>query len=377
MSKSLVIALAGGGTGGHVYPGLALAASLRALDPSVSLVWFGTPGRMEERVVPAHGIPLVLLDVAFLKGRRGVALLSAAARLGPSALQAVRALRKHGVQAVVGLGGFVSGPVCAAARLLGIPVFLLEQNARTGLTNRAVSRLATRVYASFPDTFPWLPASRVRVWGNPIRGALLAAKQVSQQELQGPLRILIVGGSQGARSLNERLPAVLDTLWTAGASLSIRHIAGSGNEEKVAHIWESLGRIVQVDAYVEDMAAAYAGADLVIARAGATTIAELTCLGLPAVYIPFPFAADDHQTANAASVVAAGGGWCIADAKIESDEAFATLRLALQPAALRRAGVAAASLGRPDAGRQIARDILHVLDGAMGRSRFSDPPPET
>ena len=358
-----VILMAGGGTGGHVYPGVALARELEA-QASVAIEWVGAPGRVESWAVPNAGYPITFLDVEFIKGRRGVALLKALARLPAALFRAWRLLRTRRPVAVVGLGGFVSGPVCLIAGLTGRRVYLLEQNARPGLTNRVNGRLARMVFATFEASRAWFPAGRVRVEGNPIRRELMDkvaehAHDGSSSTTAAPIRVLVVGGSQGSLTLNREVPARLQELAGAGLQLEIRHASGKGRLAEVLPHYEGLPWPVEVVEYIDDMAAAYAWADLLICRAGATTISELTAVGLPALYVPFPFAADDHQRANARAVVDAGGGWMLSDEELASPEASRTFAEILgDREMLARVGLQARALGRVDAGPKIAAYIL-------------------
>lgn len=361
-NPATTILFAGGGTGGHVFPGLALAAELQRARPDLAIEWVGTRGRVEERAVPAEGYPLHFIDVSFLKGRRGKALLKAVFALPKAGMEAVSLVRRLSPAAVIGLGGFVSGPVCVAAALLGIPVYLLEQNARPGITNRWVARVAEQIYATFPESRAWFPASRLTVAGNPIRPALLERAHRPVAELTRPLHVLVVGGSQGARVLNERMPALALALTEAGVSAEYRHAAGRGHEESTRAAWQRSGMTAQVDAFIDDMSSAYAWADLLICRAGATTISELTALGIPALYVPFPQAADDHQTANARSVVDAGGGLMVSDAEFGGAACVTMLAdLLKSPAALNAMSERARALGQPAAGARISEDILQRL----------------
>ena len=378
--------MAGGGTGGHVYPGVALARELEdAADASIC--WVGTEGRVESFAVPRAGYPIEYLRVEFLKGRRGLALLGALAGMPRALWQALRLVGRVRPDAVVGLGGFVSGPVCLAAALRGVPVFLLEQNATPGLTTRLNARVARRVFATFPESREHLPAQKVEVMGNPIRRELLVeAARAKARRLEAAdaepgssaagaagmangapdddavVRVLVVGGSQGSLTLNEHAPRVLRELARRGVALRVRHASGRGRTAEVAPRYEGAPFPVQVDEYIDDMAAAYADADLLICRAGATTISELTALGLPALYVPFPFAADDHQTANARSVVDAGGGWMCTDAELATDKPVALLEEVLgDRSRLEAASQAARTLGRPHAAAGIAERIRDLL----------------
>ncbi len=365
MAKSATIMLAGGGTGGHVYPGLALAEALVALQPEVRIVWVGSSDRMEARVVPAAGHPFEPLTLGFLKGTSGMKRLSSLAKLPFAAVRVLQLFARYRPAAVVGLGGYVAGPPCLIGALLGRPVFLLEQNAIPGRTNRFLARFCRRVFATFAQASAYFPAGRVEVAGNPLRGAVLEiAARGRTTAPDGPLRLLVVGGSQGARSLNEGLPQVFGLLRKAGVSLSITHVSGSGAADKVRRAYEAAGAEATVVEYVDGMAATYAQTDLVVCRAGATTISELTAIGLPAVYLPFPAAADDHQTHNARAVVDAGGGLMVTDAALLADPAAfaAQLRTLVEDrAALSVMGANARTIGRPEAAREVARAILTAI----------------
>ncbi len=357
------VVFAGGGTGGHVYPGLALLSAIRELVPDASFHWIGTRGRVEERAVPRAGIDLAFLDVSFLKGRRGLGLARAASTIPRAMAQAAGHLRTWKADMVIGLGGFVSGPVCVAAAMMGIPVFILEQNAQPGMTNRAAGRLARHAYVCFEQAVQFFPEGRATVAGNPVRKELMElAERTGDRTVSSPPRVLIFGGSQGARVLNEGAPEVFGRLHAQGLAVDVWHISGPGAAESVTAAWAGTPLPARVDGYVDDMGAAYAWADLVVCRAGATTIAELTALGLPALYVPFPHAADDHQSANARAVVQAGGGLMVSDDEFVSGRAERLLSNALRnPEVLQRMGQQARMLGRPDAGRWIARDILEKV----------------
>lgn len=362
MSAKPTVIMAGGGTGGHVYPGLALARELER-QGDVQIRWVGTEDRVEAWAVPNAGYPIEFLDVQFLKGRRGLARLAALLRLPKAFWDAFRILRRHKPKAVVGLGGFVSGPLCLVAGLMRTKVYLLEQNAHAGLTNRVNGKVATKIFATFPESKQYFPPHKVEVLGNPIRRELLEAFEARAETTGGeqgeaPLRILVVGGSQGSLTLNTKLPKQFQALAQEGHTVEVRHASGRGRRDEVLPHYEEATFDVTVTEYIDDMAEAYAWADLLVCRAGATTISELTSVGLPALYIPFPFAADDHQTANARSVVEAGGGWMVADDRVGEREGLDTLRDILRDrGALERVAEHARALGRADAGEAIAAQI--------------------
>lgn len=369
MPRTIVIA--GGGTGGHIFPGMALREALLALDPALHFVWIGTPDRLEARVVPAAGIAFEPLEVSFLKGRHGADRLRALARLPGALAGAARLLARHRPIAVVGLGGFAAGPACAAALMRGTPLFLLEQNAMPGMVTRLLARRARAVFTVFEAAERHLPGANVRALGNPVRAGVLAGQETRASVEKGPVRVLVVGGSQGARVFNEEMPVLAKALTRAGIALEIRHSAGRGNADGTRARYAALDVEAQVDAFIDDMAAAYAWADLVVARAGATTISELTAIGKPALYVPFPHAADDHQTANALAVVEAGGGVMVTDEEFRGERAERLLTpLLADRRVLLRMGDAARALGRAEAGDAIARELLALVeDDGRGERR--------
>ncbi len=360
MPDSRTILITGGGTGGHVNPGLALAAELVARDASVRIVWVGTRGRVEETAVPKAGLPIEFIDVAFLKGRRGLALLGAAARLPGAGVQALKLLRKHKPVAVIGVGGFASGPMCAAAATFGIPTFVLEQNSVPGVTNRALARVADTVYASFESARGSFGNALVKTFGNPIRTALV--KDAHRRRPARPPHVLVLGGSQGAKVLNENAPKLIAGLHAAGCRVNVTHSAGPDRAVDVAAAYEAAGVKATVLPYIDDMAAALSATDFVVTRAGATTVCELTAVGLPALFVPFAAAADDHQTHNALTVVEAGGGVMVSESDFAGDRPLRLLLpLLTHPEVLDRMASAAKRCGRPDAGPRIAADILEQI----------------
>jgi len=288
-----------GGTGGHVIPALSLADALAA--QGVQVAWLGSPRGIENRLVPAAGIPLHHIAVSGLRGNGLAGWLQAPYRLVRAVWQARGVLRDVDPQLVVGLGGFASGPGGLAAWLTRRPLVIHEQNAVAGLTNRALARLARRVYAAFPQAFP----GRAEVVGNPVRDeiARLGEAPKSADAMAGRcLRVLVVGGSLGAQALNERLPEALARL-PEGQRPAVRHQAGRDKDAATFERYLTHGVTADVTAFIDDMAGAYAWADLVICRAGALTVAELAAAAKPALFVPYPHAVDDHQTANARALV--------------------------------------------------------------------------
>lgn len=291
-----------GGTGGHVIPALSLAQALQA--EGMEAHWLGSPRGIENRLVPAAELPLHRVSVAGLRGNGLVGWLKAPFNLTRAVWQAMRIIRQLDPVLVVGLGGFASGPGGLAAWLLRRPLVIHEQNAVAGLTNRVLSRLAKRTYAAFFDAF----GKRGVVVGNPVRSniAALGATPRDAATLQERrLRVLVVGGSLGAQALNQRLPEAL-TVLPAERRPEIRHQAGRDKDLTTRAAYAAQGIDADVSAFIDDMATAYEWADLVVCRAGALTVAELAAAAKPALFVPFPHAVDDHQTANASALVEAG-----------------------------------------------------------------------
>lgn len=355
MSERPVMILAGG-TGGHIFPALAVAEVLRAR--AVPVVWLGTRTGLEARVVPAARIPMDWLDVGGLRGKGAGGWLRAPWTLTRALRQAMRALRARRPRSVLGMGGYVAGPGGVAARLLGIPLVVHEQNSVPGLTNKLLARIARRVLTGFDGAL----GQRSVFVGNPVREAIAALPDPDQRYRgrEDALRLLVLGGSLGARALNETVPAALATL-PVESRPEIRHQAGSRTLDLAREHYARHAVTADVSAFIDDMAEAYAWADLVICRAGALTVAELAAAGVPAVFVPFPHAVDDHQTTNARYLA-------------DADAARVIQESALSPAVLGRllaellAGRAellamarrARALGRPDAAARVADVCLEV-----------------
>lgn len=285
-----------GGTGGHVFPALAVAQALRERGHDVT--WIGTAEGLEARVVPARGFPLDFIRVKGLRSSGILRLVSAPIVVVRAMWQAMRVLRRRQPALVIGMGGFVSGPGGLVARLLGLPLVIHEQNAVAGLTNRLLARVSTRILAAFPGTFPH--ARQSVVTGNPVRSEItnLEAPAVRFALRQGPLRVLVMGGSLGALALNEILPEAIASM-PADKRPKVRHQAGRGKAEATRAAYGTAGVAAEVMEFIDDVAEAFGWADVVICRAGALTVSELAAAGVGSVLVPYPFAVDDHQTANA------------------------------------------------------------------------------
>ena len=300
LATSCRVMIMAGGTGGHVFPALAVADQLRAANASVA--WLGTQRGIESELVPAAGITLNCIDIEGIRGRGPSALLKAPLLLWRSIRQALTVLSDFQPQVVLGMGGFASGPGAVAARLKGIPIVIHEQNSVAGTTNKLVSRIARRVMQGFPGA---LPAGE---WcGNPVRPSIanLAAPQQRLADREGPARLLVLGGSRGALAINKMLPAAL-ALIEPSQRPQVRHQAGKLHCAETLALYDTAGVSADVLPFIAEMDEAYGWADFAICRAGALTVAELTSAGLGSLLIPFPFAIDDHQTVNGQLLVDQG-----------------------------------------------------------------------
>jgi UDP-N-acetylglucosamine--N-acetylmuramyl-(pentapeptide) pyrophosphoryl-undecaprenol N-acetylglucosamine transferase len=296
------ILIMAGGTGGHVFPALAVAHYLRERGHEVS--WLGTRRGMEAELVPAHGFEIDYISIAGLRGNGLLGWLAAPLRVSRALVQALGVMRRRRPQAVLGMGGFVTGPGGVAAKLSGRPLLIHEQNAIAGLTNRLLSRIANQVLEAFPNTFAGVKVAQT---GNPVRTdiAALAAPEQRLATHQGPLRLLVVGGSLGALALNEMVPQAL-ALIPEQQRPAVRHQSGKRHLEVTQGAYAQAGVDGEVMPFIDDMAAHYEWADLVICRAGALTVSELALAGVASILVPFPYAVDDHQSANGGYLVAEG-----------------------------------------------------------------------
>ena len=346
-----------GGTGGHVFPALAVAHELAARGWQVS--WLGTPDSFESRVVPSQGFELDTIAAHRLRGQGLVQALLAPLYLVRAMLQAWQVLRRRRPQVVLGMGGFVTGPGGLVSRVLRLPLVIHEQNAIPGLTNRWLARIATRVLEAFPGSFPM--AVRAQATGNPVRNDIASLPQPMAIETDRPLHLLVMGGSLGAQALNETLPGALAEI-VAPQRPQVRHQAGRGKAESTRAAYQAHAVNAEVSEFVDDMAAAYRWADLVICRAGALTIAELMAAGRAAVLVPYPFAVDDHQTVNARFLTDKGAARLLPQSELTTERLAALLRGLLgDRAELHALGQAAHRLARRDATRRVADVCEEVL----------------
>lgn len=362
--SSTVLVMAGG-TGGHVFPALALARLLR--ERALHVVWLGTRRGLEARVVPADGFAMEWLSVGGIRGKGFVTKLMGPFTLARALWQSLAVLRRHRPAVVVGLGGFVSGPGGIAAWLSGRPLVIHEQNAIAGYTNRILARFAKVVLAGFPGAFP--ASVQARVIGNPVREdiARLVAPAQRFAGREGPVRVLVVGGSLGAARLNAVVPQALALLAREPGAprFEVRHQAGEKHAQSAGEAYTAAGVEAHVTPFIADMCEALAWADLAVCRAGALTIAELAAAGLGAILVPYPHAVDDHQTHNAQLLVDAGAARRVADAALTPEALAAQLR---ELCADRADLLAMAEAARREARPQAAQDLLHYSLVAGGLS---------
>jgi UDP-N-acetylglucosamine--N-acetylmuramyl-(pentapeptide) pyrophosphoryl-undecaprenol N-acetylglucosamine transferase len=357
MSRPILIMA--GGTGGHVFPALALARLLR--EKAFEVVWLGTERGLEARLIPAEGIALELLSVAGLRGKGVLAWLAAPLRLTVALVQALRIMRRHQPLVVVGLGGFVTGPGGVAAWLTRRPLVIHEQNAVAGFTNRCLAHLARVVLEAFPDSFG--RDVHARLIGNPVRRDISAVPPPRERfaSRAGPMRLLVFGGSQGAARLNAVVPFALARL-AGGLAFDVRHQAGERWVEEGRASYARAAVRADVRPFIEDMAEAYAWADLVICRAGALTVSELAAVGIGAVLVPFPGAVDDHQAHNAQYLVRAGAAVVIADRELTAERLAAELeRLCAGRGRLLSMAERARQLSTPHAADELADSCLELI----------------
>jgi UDP-N-acetylglucosamine--N-acetylmuramyl-(pentapeptide) pyrophosphoryl-undecaprenol N-acetylglucosamine transferase len=361
--KSATVLIMAGGTGGHVFPALALARLLRAASHEV--VWLGTQKGLEARVVPADHFPIEWLSMSGLRGKGALTLVLAPFKLLQSIWQALGVMRRRRPHLVVGFGGFVTGPGGVAAWLTRRPLLIHEQNAIAGYSNRLLSHIARHVLSAFPKAFP--PGVRDHVVGNPVRAEIVAQDPPSQRFAgrQGSLRLLIVGGSLGAAKLNAVVPFAVAQLAKEGITLQVRHQAGERGIDAARHAYADAKVTADVSPFIDDMASAYADADLVICRAGALTISELSAVGVASVLVPYPAAVDDHQTHNAQYLVREGAAVLIADRDLTADKLAVTLRdLCAGRGKLLAMAERARLVARPRAAEELAAACLKTLEAA-------------
>jgi UDP-N-acetylglucosamine--N-acetylmuramyl-(pentapeptide) pyrophosphoryl-undecaprenol N-acetylglucosamine transferase len=371
------IMVVGGGTGGHLFPGIAIVEELRRRNPQVEVLFVGTQRGIETRVLPRLGEQLATIDVRPWLGRSPFELLRNIAILPKAASQAAQLLRTHKPELVLGLGGYTAGPVLLLAAAMRIPTALLEQNAHVGLTNRLLSSTVGRAYLTYPETLSMFGSTKGRVLGNPVRRAFVEAAQLALHDPAGvearARRVLVLGGSQGAKTLNEVVPVALALSSISSQGVSVLHQTGDAMLDEVRRRYRGLGVNAEVVTFIDDMSRAYASASLVVARAGATTLAELCAIGKPSILIPYPHAAEDHQAKNALAMERAGAAIAVRESELTAEGLATQVRELLSGRSRRRdMADAARKLGRPEAAAAIVDDLCAFLGVPADGSAPSD-----
>ncbi|RAP59519.1 undecaprenyldiphospho-muramoylpentapeptide beta-N-acetylglucosaminyltransferase [Oleiagrimonas sp. MCCC 1A03011] len=358
MTAQRPVLIMAGGTGGHIFPGLAVAAELRARG--IPVIWLGAQGGLETTLVPAHRIEMDTVRIGGLRGKGWRTRLTAPFVLLRAVLSAWRLLRRHRPRSVLSMGGYVAGPGGLAAWLLRIPLLVHEQNRVPGVTNRVLAKLARKVLVGFADAFPIEVGAE---WvGNPVREDIAAVPPPAERfaNRSGAARLLVLGGSQGARTLNRLVPAALGRMPPASRP-EVLHQCGMRDLDAACKAYRDAGVEARVEAFIENMSASYAWADLAVCRAGALTLAELAAAGLGAILVPFPYAVDDHQTKNAEALCEAGAAELIQERDLREDDLETRLQALLSDRAqLLKMAEAARGLAQADTAARIADRCLEV-----------------
>ena len=355
--------LTGGGTGGHLFPAIATAEAMRRRLPGTQILFVGTHRKMDTTSLAQHGFGFRAIHCQGLKGKGLPALVQALILLPVAFVEALWHILRFRPHLVVGVGGYVTGPVVAAARILGLPTVIHEQNSVPGLANRKLGGLATRICLSLPGSETFFSAGKSVLTGNPVRQQILELAGKPSRKNGKEITILILGGSLGAHRVNE---LVVDALVKHGgllpAGIQVIHQTGAADEEWVKSVYEQAGIKASVASFFTDMAEVYSRSDLLISRAGATTLAELAVLGKPAVLIPYPFAADDHQYKNGCYYAETGGAVVLVERELTAGKLAETLAdLVGNPDRLQEMAKAMHAKGRPDATERIVDSCLEVI----------------
>lgn len=353
------VIFAGGGTGGHLFPGLAVAREFERRDERTEILFVGTERGIEYRVVPKEGFRLETLSVKGIKGRglRGVA--EALYGVPASFLRSLAIIRRFQPDCIIGLGGYASGPLLLAGRIAGARCAIMEQNLRPGFTNKILARMVQRVFTSYPQSAAFFPGARVLETGNPVRW-----RKLPEVEKRGKFSLLVFGGSAGARRINIAVLDALKELTDLRETLFVTHQTGQSDYAAVKAAYGGLPFEAEITPFIERMDEAYALADLVLCRAGATTVAELTAFGKAAILVPYPFAIYDHQRENAEALAARGAAEMILDRDLNGPRLSGCLRAyASDRNAIERMAAAARALGRPEAAARIVEECYALVHG--------------
>ncbi|MBW2410613.1 MAG: undecaprenyldiphospho-muramoylpentapeptide beta-N-acetylglucosaminyltransferase [Deltaproteobacteria bacterium] len=364
--QALRIAIAGGGTGGHLFPGIAIAQEFMARDHQNEIIFVSTGNALEKRILSKLNYVLECITVEGIKSRGLWKQFKSVCKLPKGIFDAFRILRRFKPHLIVGLGSYSAGPVVLVARLLGLKVVLCEQNLLPGITNRLLSRFADMIFISFEDSRSHFAANKVRFTGNPVRQDIMTDRATAEPEggLEHgpkPFTVLIIGGSQGAHRINETVTEALNLLHRK-EDLYFIHQTGAADENMVKNAYAQHGVSSIVQAFFDSMAGHYQNADLIVCRAGATTVAEITALGKASLFIPFPYAADDHQALNAGSLTKNGAAEMILEKDLTAEVLAEKIdHYAGHPEALAEMAQKAKSFGNPNAAADIVDSCYQLL----------------
>ena len=353
--------IAGGGTGGHLFPGIAVAEEFLARSPENEVLFVGTEKGIEGRLLPRQGWPHRFIPAAGVRGKGTLGRLKGIAMLLYGYAESRKVLKAYRPDLVLGVGGYASAPLVFAAKGMQIPCYIHEQNAVPGMSNRLLGRVADKIFISLESSARFFPVERTLLTGNPLRRAILDQVAIGAESVADDcLRLLVFGGSSGARSINDALLAALPHLTAVSDRLRITHQTGDADHKRVQEGYAAAGWRAEVVAFIDNMAEAYRAADLIVCRAGATTIAEVTACGKPCLFIPYPHAVDDHQRRNAEALLGAGAGVMLLERELSGERLAGEIAGLLQDREKLAATAAAArSLARLDAARVIVDEMLN------------------
>ncbi len=360
------VIISGGGTGGHIYPAIAIADELRAIDPTTNILFVGAEGKMEMEKVPRAGYSIVGLPIVGIKRELTLDNLAFPLKLGRSLLRARQLINEFRPDVAVGVGGYASGPLLLAASLKGIPTLIQEQNSYAGLTNKVLARWASRICVAYPGMDAFFPADKLRLTGNPVRSDIqFASQQLTagrQQFGLDPARptLLVIGGSQGARTLNESMEQGLSRFMEAGIQV-IWQTGPAFIERAKQAVAKTSSSLIKPFDFIYEMDKAYAVADVVVSRAGALSVSELCLVGKPAILVPLPTAAEDHQTKNAMSLVNRQAAVLVTDQSARTDLVTVALNLLNNPVRQQQLSTEIKPLAKPNAAREIAAEVRALV----------------
>ena len=360
-TSGLRFLIAGGGTGGHLFPGIAVARELEKRFSNTRIIFVAGLARMESEILSRYGYKVTSIDVEGLMGRGWRKGLTVLLRLPLSLFQSARLIRRFSPDLVLGMGAYSAGPICLAARFMGIPTAIHEQNSYPGLTNRLLSRVVDQIFISFEESRKHFKSEAVFLTGNPIRNEFFTGRKTEREN--GNFTVLIIGGSQGARAINRAFAEAAGILKREGREVDIIHQAGKTDHENVIEDYKKRDIKGDILPFIDDMATAYSRADIVVSRAGATTIFELAGLGKPSILVPYPYASNGHQEINARSLVREGGAEMILESDLTGEAlADVVVKYMDDRGALIKMGKRAKKVGRPDASGVIVDELMEMIN---------------